>query len=237
MQVELMKQPDNVTLPLGIHTGANGYNEDELVAEAKGGSHAAFEKLVQRYEVRVFRLAQRIARSHEDAEDVIQQSFQKAFVHLHRFEGRSSFSTWLTRIVLNEALMLARTARRFRGVSIDHASTTDDSALPLEIADVRPNPEHSYFQQERRRLLFSAIDELRPGIRIALQNCDLNELSIRETARILGVSVAAVKSRVNRGRKVLREKLKQRGDTAITHGKGSGILRAVQGKRKFQFAS
>jgi RNA polymerase sigma-70 factor (ECF subfamily) len=237
MQVELIKQPDHVTLSLGINKGVNEHNEDELVSQAKRGSHAAFEKLVQRYEVRVFRLAQRIARSHEDAEDVIQQSFQKAFVHLHRFEGRSSFSTWLTRIVLNEALMLARTARRFRGVSIDHASTTDDSALPIEIADSRPNPEHSYFQQERRRLLFSAIAELRPGIRVALQNCDLNELSIRETARILGVSVAAVKSRVNRGRKVLREKLKQRGDTAITQGKGNGILQAVQGKRKFQFAS
>jgi len=237
MQVELIKQPDNVALLLGINKGTNEFNEDELVAEAKGGSHAAFEKLVQRYEVRVFRLAQRIARSHEDAEDVIQQSFQKAFVHLHRFEGRSSFSTWLTRIVLNEALMLARTARRFRGVSIDRASTTDDSALPIEIADSRPNPEHSYFQQERRRILFSAIDELRPGIRVALQNCDLNELSIRETAGILGVSVAAVKSRVNRGRKVLREKLKQRGDTETTQSKGTGILQATQGKRKFQFAS
>ncbi len=237
MQVELIKQPDNVTLSLGINNGTHACNEEELVAEAKGGSHAAFEKLVQRYEVRVFRLAQRIARSHEDAEDVIQQSFQKAFVHLHRFEGRSSFSTWLTRIVLNEALMLARTARRFRGVSIDHVSTTDDSALPLEIADARPNPEHSYFQQERRRLLFSAIDELRPAIRVALQNCDLNELSIRETAGILGVSVAAVKSRVNRGRKVLREKLKQRGDTATTQSKGNGLLQAAQGKRKFQFAS
>jgi hypothetical protein len=105
MQVELIKQPDNVTLSLGINKGANEHNEDELVSQAKGGSHAAFEKLVQRYEVRVFRLAQRIARSHEDAEDVIQQSFQKAFVHLDRFEGRSSFSTWLTRIVLNEALI------------------------------------------------------------------------------------------------------------------------------------
>jgi|SRR5579863_5004853 len=237
MQVELMKQPDNLTLPLGTNKGTSDYDEQELVAEAKGGSHAAFEKLVRRYEVRVFRLAHRIARSREDAEDVIQQSFQKAFIHLQRFEGRSSFSTWLTRIVLNEALMLARTGRRFRGVSIDHVSATDDNELPLEIADSRPNPEHSYFQQERRRLLFSAIDELRPGIRIALQNCDLNELSIRETARILGVSVAAVKSRVNRGRKVLREKLKQRGETAISNGKGNGILQAVQGKRKFLFAS
>jgi RNA polymerase sigma-70 factor, ECF subfamily len=237
MLMELIKQPDNVALSLGINNGTNECNEEELVAEAKGGSHAAFEKLIERYEGRVFRVAHRIARSREDAEDVIQQSFQKAFVHLHRFEGRSSFSTWLTRIVLNEALMLARTGRRFRGVSIDHASPTDDSALPLEIADSRPNPEHSYFQQERRRLLFSAIDELRPGIRIALENCDLNELSIRETARILGVSVAAVKSRVNRGRKVLREKLRQRGDWATTHTKANGILQAAQAKRKFQFAS
>ena len=139
--------------------------------------------------------------------------------------------------MLNEALMLARTARRFRGVSIDHSSTTDDSALPIEIADSRPNPEHSYFQQERRRLLFSAIDELRPGIRVALRIATSTSSRYERQPACWEFSVAAVKSRVNRGRKVLREKLRQRGDTAITHGKGSGILQAVQGKRKFQFAS
>ena len=237
MQTERIKRLDRVMLPLRTSTNNRTveYNEEELVAKAKGGSHAAFEKLVQRYEARVFRVAQRIARSREDAEDVIQQSFQKAFEHLQRFEGRSSFSTWLTRIVLNEALMLARAGRKFRDVSIDHMNASEDSVLPLEIADSRPNPEHSYFQQERRQLLFSAMSELRPGIRVALQICDLHELSLRETAGILGLSVAAVKSRVNRGRKVLREKLKQSGDTASRYGRGSAFLQPAQGDRKFQF--
>jgi RNA polymerase sigma-70 factor (ECF subfamily) len=162
---------------------------------------------------------------------------QKAFVHLPRFEGRSSFSTWLTRIVLNEALMLARAGRRFRDESIDHANASDDNTLPQEIADSRPNPEHSFFQQERRRLLFSAINELTPGIRVALQICDLDELSLRETAGVLGLSVAAVKSRVNRGRRVLREKLKQSCDAASRYGRGNGLLQAAQGNRKFQLTS
>ena len=120
MRTELIKRANGVMLSL--RTSAKEVavedNEEELVAAAKGGCHAAFEKLVGRYQARVFRVAQRIARSREDAEDVIQQSLQKAFVHLRRFEGRSSFSTWLTRIVLNEALMLARAGRRFRDVSI-----------------------------------------------------------------------------------------------------------------------
>jgi RNA polymerase sigma-70 factor (ECF subfamily) len=239
MRTELIKRANAVTLSLRTNTNkvAVEYNEEELVAAAKGGSHAAFEKLVGRYEARVFRIAQRIARSREDAEDVIQQSLQKAFVHLPRFEGRSSFSTWLTRIVLNEALMLARAGRRFRDESIDHANASDDNTLPQEIADSRPNPEHSFFQQERRRLLFSAINELTPGIRVALQICDLDELSLRETAGVLGLSVAAVKSRVNRGRRVLREKLKQSCDAASRYGRGNGLLQAAQGNRKFQLTS
>jgi RNA polymerase sigma-70 factor (ECF subfamily) len=239
MRTERIKRANSGTLSLRTNTskGAVAYNEEELVAEAKSGSHTAFEKLVARYEARVFRVAQRIARSREDAEDVIQQSFQKAFVHLRRFEGRSSFSTWLTRIVLNEGLMLARAGRKFRDVSIDQANVADESALPPEIADSRPNPEHSYFQQERRRLLFSAINELTPGIRIALQICDLEELSLRETAGVLGLSVAAVKSRVNRGRRVLREKLKQSCDAASRYGRGNGLLAAAQGNRKFQLTS
>ena len=235
MRTGLIKRANGVMPSLRTSTKevAVEDNEEELVAAAKGGCHAAFEKLVGRYQARVFRVAQRIARSREDAEDVIQQSLQKAFVHLRRFEGRSSFSTWLTRIVLNEALMLARAGRRFREVSLDQANPADDSALPLDIADARPNPEHSYFQQERRRLLFSAINELTPGIRAALQICDLDELSLRETAGVLGLSVAAVKSRVNRGRRVLREKLKQSAEAASKYSRGNGWMQAGQGNRKF----
>ena len=185
-------------------------NEARLVAEAKGGSHVAFERLVESNRMRIFRMARTIAHSHEDAEDVIQQSFHKAFVHLRSFEGRSSFSTWLSRIALNEALMLRRSNQRLRHLSIDDATATDSAAPILEIADSRPNPEHSYFQRERQCLLVSAINELKPGMRAVLQISDLDEQSVLDTARILGMSVSAVKSRVRRGRKELRKKLKSR---------------------------
>jgi len=190
-------------------------NEEQLVAEAKSGSHAAFEKLVECYRTRIFRMAHTAARSYEDAEDVIQQSFHKAFVHLRSFEGRSSFSTWLTRIALNEVLMLRRSKRRFRHVSIDDSSAAEDVAPALEIPDSRPNPEHSCSQRERRRLLLSAMNELKPGIRMALQMRELEQRSAVDTARILGVSVSAVKSRVCRGRRALRKKLKNRYGSAI----------------------
>src|SRR5882672_5431479 len=143
--------------------------------------------------------ALRITGKREDAEDVVQQSFQEAFAHLKEFQGRSSFSTWLTRIAINEALMSRRNGRRWREVSIDEPKTTGETNLVTEIADSNTNPEHSYFQQERHRILFSAIHEPRPGMRTALQLRDLREQSVRETARILGVSASAEKSRVIRG--------------------------------------
>lgn len=207
-------------------------DEERLVAEAKGGSQAAFEKLVESYRARIFRMARVVAHTHEDAEDVIQQSFHKAFIHLPNFEGRSSFSTWLARIALNEALMLRRRNRRFRHVSIDDSRSADEVAPALEIADSRPNPEHSYFQRERQRLLRSAINELKPRTRSALQVRDLDERSVRDAARILGVSVSAVKSRVTRGRRELREKLKNRYRTATRRESGRSPR-----NRKFQFVS
>lgn len=188
-----------------------------LVVAAKSGDRQAFEVLVRRHQRRILTVAFRITRVREDAEDIVQQSFQKAFVHLQQFEGNSSFSTWLTRIAINEALMLRRNGRRWREVSIDDSSATDATALVLEIDDSSSNPELGYFQQERRRILFSAINELRPRIRIALQACDLSERSVRETARILGVSATAVKSRVNRGRKILGKELKRYVDITQTN--------------------
>jgi DNA-directed RNA polymerase specialized sigma24 family protein len=105
MQTERMRQADRVTPWPCTNKGAAECSEEELVAEARGGSRVAFEELVERYTAMVFGLVRRITHSREDAEDAIQQNFQKAFVHLQSFEGRSSFSTWLTRIALNEALM------------------------------------------------------------------------------------------------------------------------------------
>jgi RNA polymerase sigma-70 factor (ECF subfamily) len=186
-----------------------GTEDMVLVAAAKSGSSHAFEVLVKRHARRILRAAQRVTGNREDAEDIVQQSFQKAFVHLQEFEGRSSFSTWLTRIAINEALMCLRTNDRTSAVSIDELITGEGAAFALEVPDLGPSPERSYSQQERKRILSLAINQLTPGIRTAIQLCELDERSLKESAQMMGVSVAAAKSRVLRGRRKLRETLKR----------------------------
>lgn len=104
------------------HNIAGGDEEAALILAAKSGDGQAFEILIERYQRRVLALARRFTRIREDAEDIAQQTFQKAFVHLHKFEGKSRFSTWLTRIAINEALMLLRRGRALREVSINDLS-------------------------------------------------------------------------------------------------------------------
>jgi RNA polymerase sigma-70 factor, ECF subfamily len=175
-----------------------------LVAAAKNGSSHAFEVLVKRHTRTILRVAQRVTGNREDAQDIVQKSFQKVFVHLQKFEGRSSFSTWLTRIAINEALMCLRTNGRTIAVSIDDG---EEATPALQIPDLRPSPELSYSQQERERILSFAINQLTPGIRTAIQLCELDERPLKEGAQMMGVSVAAAKSRVHRGRRKLRETL------------------------------
>src|SRR5580692_10017691 len=118
--------------------------DETLVLAARNGNEQAFEILVERHRRKIFVVALRFTRVREDAEDIAQQSFQKAFSHLRRFEGKSSFSTWLTRITVNEALMLLRRGRRHREVSIDEdALDSRRAASALEIPDSNPNPETS----------------------------------------------------------------------------------------------
>src|SRR6267378_3221088 len=179
-----------------------------LVAGAKTGDAHAFELLVERHEGKILSLAQRMTRNREDAEDVVQQSFQKAFIHLKKFEGESLFSTWLTRIAINEALMLLRRRRGTREVPIAESNTEDETALPLYIADVGPNPEDSCLQRERERIVSAAVNELTPRTRKAIELRELGELSTGETAQVMGLSVGAVKARVFHGRRKLRETLK-----------------------------
>jgi len=179
-----------------------------LVAGAKTGNTRAFELLVERHEGRIFSLAQRMTRNREDAEDVVQQSFQKAFIHLKKFEGESLFSTWLTRIAINEALMLLRRRRGTREVPIAESTTEDETAQPLDIPDLGPNPEDSCLQREQERILSAAVNELTPGMRKAIELRELGELSTGETAQVMGLSVGAVKARVFHGRRKLRKTLK-----------------------------
>ena len=196
--------------------------EAALVLAAKRGDGHAFEILIERHQRRILAIARRFTRIREDAEDIVQQSFQKAFVHLHTFEGKSSFSTWFTRIAINEALMLLRRGRAIRAISIDDLSGNEENALGLEMPDSRAGPESAFLQDERSRILSKAMDKLTPGIRTAIELRELGELSTEEAARVMGLSVEAVKGRVFQGRKKLHQVLKR--ESAGMFGKP--ILRA-----------
>ena len=185
-----------------------GWGEEaQLVFAAQNGDGHAFEILIERYQRRILAVARRFTRIREDAEDIVQQSFQKAFVYLNRFEGKSRFSTWLTRIAINEALMFLRRGRGIREVSIDDLGGNEESAFGLEIPDSRADPESTFLQGERSRILSAAMNRLTPGIRKAIELRELSELSTEEAARVMGLSAAAVKGRVFHGRKKLHEAL------------------------------
>ena len=179
--------------------------EEALVAAAKNGNEQAFEILVKRYEKRVFSVAQRYTRVNEDAKDVVQQTFQNAFVHLRRFERKSLFSTWLTRIAINEALMLLRRRRARHEVPVDESG--EENSQRSETCDPRSDPEADYTLREQVRLLSWAVGNLKPGLRTAVELREIGELSTSETARRMGLSVAAVKGRLFQARRKLRQSL------------------------------
>src|ERR1700740_917734 len=123
-------------------------DELALVQAAKGGDVSAFEDLVRRYDRNVFRIAQHITQNREDAEDVVQDAFLKAYSNLNQFQGQSKFYTWLVRIAVNEALMKLRRRRTDKTVSIDEDVETEEGSMPRELADWGPNPEQLYRQSE-----------------------------------------------------------------------------------------
>jgi len=226
-----------INKPIAINAAfGDGVAEEALVAGAKAGDELAFETLVKRHQGRLFALALRYTRVREDAEDIVQKTFQKAFLHLHEFEGKSLFATWLTRIAINEALMFLRRGHALREVSLDDSTSDYGIALRLEITDQSPDPETSYLQRERARHLSGAIGQLRPGTRTALELRELLELSTRETARRMGLSVGAVKGQVYRGRKSMRERLRCCVESTWTRGyQMSGTSRKANGIPRQQF--
>lgn len=177
--------------------------EQAIVAAAMSGCDDAFEQLVKKYEARVFRLANAIARRHEDAEEIMQNAFVQALKNITHFRGDSSFYTWLSRITINEALMKIR-RRRFNEISIDDSVETDEGFLSLEIEDWGPNPEQRYSQAELRKILATTIAKLPAGYRTVFQLRDVEGLSTEETARMVGLTPCAVKTRLRRARNQLR---------------------------------
>jgi len=184
-----------------------GFDESALVAQAKAGDQNAFSELVQRYERKIYRLAKNITRNDEDAEDVLQDAFLKAYTHLDNFKGDSKFYTWIVRIAVNEALMRLRKRRTDRTVPLDEPVELGEETVQREIAVWEDNPEQQYSQEEWRRILDEAVDSLKPDFRTVFVLRDIEELSTEETAETLGISVPAVKSRLLRARLALRERL------------------------------
>jgi len=207
----------------GLPSTAGGEDlrdERRLVARAKSGHEDAFGELYERHRLKAYRTALRILRNQQDAEDAVQRAFQRALVSLQRFREDSTFSTWLTRIVINEALMLLRQRHKREPLhenSVD-AAQGDGGA---EIADGRPTPEEILCESERRATLQQAIAALRENLRVVVLHRELQGLTSAETARRLGLTVSAVKARTFHARRFLRKHLER-------NSKGASALSELQ---------
>jgi RNA polymerase sigma-70 factor (ECF subfamily) len=181
----------------------------------------AFGELVRRYEGKIFRLAQHVTQNREDAEDVLQETFMKAYEHLDQFQGNSKFYTWIVRIAVNQALMKLRRRKTDKSVSLDETIDTGEDTMVREIAAWDEDPEQKFTRDELGGILDTAVQSLEPPYRSVFQLRDIDELSTEETAEALGLSVPAVKSRLLRARLQLREKLtryfKRKGDDAFAY--------------------
>jgi RNA polymerase sigma-70 factor (ECF subfamily) len=198
-----------------------GIDESVLVAQARESDTTAFGELVRRYEGKIFRLAQHVTQNREDAEDVLQETFLKAYEHLDQFKGDSKFYTWIVRIAVNQALMKLRRRKSDKSVSLDETIDTGEDNITREIAAWDEDPEQRFSREELGGILDTAIDSLEPPYRSVFVLRDIDELSTEETAEALGLSIPAVKSRLLRARLQLREKLtrffKRKGDDAFAY--------------------
>jgi RNA polymerase sigma factor (sigma-70 family) len=181
--------------------------DEWLVASAKKGDQHAYAELCRRYSKRTLRVVGRIMRNTEDAEDALQESLMKAFIFLCNFDERSAFSTWLTRIAINSALMRLRKRRDHRECSLDSCSGAENQGS-LEIVGDSGGPEEFYISSETERRLRFAISRLLPRLRSVIEVRQSTDATVREIADALGISESAAKSRLFRARISLRTSLK-----------------------------
>jgi RNA polymerase sigma-70 factor (ECF subfamily) len=180
-------------------------DESRLVSAARSGDNAAFSMLVEQYYGSIYRLTIGITSNPEDAEDALQEALTRAYCNLGRFQGNSRFQTWLTRIAMNEALLKLRKKRSDRYVALYHAARR---RVPAEIEDPQDNPENRYIRLELGEKISKALGSLTPPLRTTFLLRDVENLSVRETAKSLGTSITAVKSRLKRARSRLRRRLR-----------------------------
>ena len=181
-----------------------------LVERVRAGEREAFSELVERHARKVFRLARHITKNDDDASDVLQDAFLKAYSRLDQFHGDAKFYTWLVRIAVNEALMRLRKRKGDRTVSLDQNVETEDGSMPREVADGGEDPEQAYGREETRRILERAIDSLADTYRSVFVLRDVEGFTTEETSEMLELSISAVKSRLLRARLQLRDKLRRR---------------------------
>lgn len=177
--------------------------DEELLQAARDGSHAAFAELQQIYSRRLYRRILSITRNQEDAEDALQDTFFRAYRGLASFEGRSKFSSWLTRIAVNSALMVIRKRRARPETSLEQQTGHEEDSPYLDVWDSAPNPEQACDQKQRSQAILLAIDRLDPKLRTSMGIWIFQEHSMKDLAEHLGISVASVKARLHRARKRL----------------------------------
>ena len=183
-----------------------GQADEELVSLAQAGDNEAFAELLQRHLGTCRKLALSILRDREDAEDEVQNASWKAFEHINQFQKDAKFSTWLSRIVVNQCLMRLRKERRAKFLYLDDGVAGEDVAT-LDLADERPSPEQVWGKQEVAHVLKNEIRRIPPLLREVFMLRDVQQLSMPEVADQLGISVAAAKSRLLRARLELRSRL------------------------------
>jgi RNA polymerase sigma-70 factor (ECF subfamily) len=180
--------------------------EPMLVAAAKRGDHQAYAELCRRHSRQIFRTVLRITRNTEDAEDAVQESFMKAFVHLYSFNGRAAFSSWLTRIAINCALMELRRRQKYPESLLDIFNNAGNE-VHRDFVESSPTPEDLCVEAELARMVRHALNGLRPSLRQAMLVRYSQDASLEQIATLLGITRAATKARLFRGRAALRLRL------------------------------
>ena len=179
-------------------------SDEELLAAARSSDECAFAELSGRYRKSIHNTASRIVRHREDAEDVVQDTLFKAYIHLKHFRGTCRFSSWLTRIAINSALMLLRKRRSRPEVSCDQRGNEDRTWEIWEFPDPSPNPEQIYERRQALDILSRAITRLPQAYRGVLMQLHDHEHSMRRIADTVGITVSATKSRLRRARLTIR---------------------------------
>ena len=183
-------------------------NESELILKAQNGDVTSFERLIESYQQGVFNLAFRMVNNHEDAADIAQEAFIKAYLNILKFKGTSKFSTWIYRITTNACLDEIKKRKKTKAFSISENIETEAGEIPREIEDTSANIEDNLERKERNRVINDAIAQLPENHRAVIILRDINNLSYEGIAAALKCSEGTVKSRISRARNALHEILK-----------------------------